>query len=84
MGYCRKLSGLGCISAGFAPSPLRGEGWDEEWFKIVLSAANLTPALSLKRRGSKTNPTETARSKCLKTAVKNGAERTVRDLWLEA
>jgi len=33
---------------------------------------------------SKTNPTETARLKCLKTAVKNGAEREVRDLWLES
>jgi hypothetical protein len=69
---------------GFAPSPLRGEGRDEEWFKIVLNAANLTPALSLKRRGSKVKPTETARLKCLKTAVKNGAEREVRDLWLES
>jgi hypothetical protein len=69
---------------GFAPSPLRGEGRDEEWFKIVLNAANLTPALSLKRRGSKVKPTETARLKCLKTAVKNGAERTVRDQRLEA
>jgi hypothetical protein len=69
---------------GFAPSPLRGEGRDEEWFKIVLSAANLTPALSLKRRGSKIKPIETVRLKCLKTAVKNGAEREVRDLWLES
>jgi hypothetical protein len=40
------------LEVGFAPSPLRGEGWDEEWFKITLNLANLTPALSLKRRGS--------------------------------
>ncbi|WP_034790604.1 hypothetical protein [Ewingella americana] len=52
--------------------------------KTVLSAANLTPALSLKRRGGKIKPTETARFKCFKTAVKNGAEREVRDLWLES
>jgi hypothetical protein len=45
----------------FSPSPLRGEGWDEEWFNSVLNAANLTPALSLKRRGSKPKPTEKAR-----------------------
>jgi hypothetical protein len=32
---------------GFSPSPLRGEGRDEEWFKIVLSAANPTPHPSL-------------------------------------
>ncbi|STQ44718.1 Uncharacterised protein [Ewingella americana] len=69
---------------GFAPSPLRGEGREEEWFKIVLSAANLTPALSLKRRGSKIKPTGKAQLKCLKTAVKNGAERMVRDQRLEA
>jgi len=31
-GYYIKFSGLGLISAGFAPSPLRGEGRDEEWF----------------------------------------------------
>jgi hypothetical protein len=30
--YYIKFSGLGLISAGFAPSPLRGEGRDEEWF----------------------------------------------------
>jgi len=39
----------------FAPSPLRGEGRDEEWFKITLNLANLTPALSLERRGRKAN-----------------------------
>jgi len=77
---------MSCRFSGFwvCFAPLRGEGRDEEWFKIVLSAANLTPALSLKRRGSKIKPTETARLKCLKTAVKNGAEREVRDLWLES
>jgi hypothetical protein len=36
----------------FAPSPLRGEGWDEEWFEPEFNATNLTPTLSLKRRGS--------------------------------
>jgi len=36
----------------FSPSPLRGEGRDEEWFDSEHNAANLTPALSLKRRGS--------------------------------
>jgi hypothetical protein len=44
------------LGFGLTPSPLRGEGWDEEWFKNVLNAANLTPALSLKRRGSKAKP----------------------------
>jgi hypothetical protein len=53
------------------PSPLRGEG------------ANPNPkAKQNQKRNPK--PTETARYKCLKTAVKNDAERTVRDLWLEA
>jgi hypothetical protein len=56
-GYCSEISGLDDPEVGFTPSPLRGEGRDEEWFKTELSAINLTPALSLKRRGSK--PTET-------------------------
>ncbi|WP_205680253.1 hypothetical protein, partial [Brenneria salicis] len=60
---------------GFAPSPLRGEGWDEEWFKIVLNAANLTPAISLKRRMSKINPTSTLRLTFLTPAFKNCASR---------
>jgi len=34
-GYCRKFSGLDEHGAGFTPSPLRGEGRDEEWFKFV-------------------------------------------------
>jgi hypothetical protein len=59
VGYCRKLSGLGCISAGFAPSPLRGEGWDEEWFNSTLNATNPTPHLASppERGGIKTHPT---------------------------
>jgi len=40
------------LDLGFAPSPLRGEGRDEEWFDSTLNVANLTPALSLKRRES--------------------------------
>jgi hypothetical protein len=71
-----------------SPSPLRGEGWDKEWFYIALNAANPTSHLaSHPERGgikSKAKPPETARLRCLKTAVKNGAERTVRDLRLEA
>jgi hypothetical protein len=55
-GYYRKISGLVQSGNGVTPSPLRGEGWDEEWFKTVLNSANLTPALSLKRRGSKAKP----------------------------
>jgi len=58
-GYFSEISGLYESEAGFTPSPLRGEGWDEEWFKTVLNAANLTPALSLERRGSK--PTDNSR-----------------------
>jgi len=42
------------------------------------------PNPPLNRGGSKTNPTETARLKCLKTAVKNGAEQEVQDLRLES
>jgi len=56
-GYCREFSGLDESEARFTPSPLRGEGWDEEWFKTVLNAANLTPILSLERRGSKSTET---------------------------
>jgi hypothetical protein len=36
---------------GLTPSPLRGEGRDEEWFDSEHNAINLTLALSLKRRG---------------------------------
>jgi len=54
---------------GFAPSPLRGEGRDEEWFKIVLSAANLTPALSLKRRGSKITTFSTAAGNTIRRRI---------------
>jgi len=43
-GYYRKISGLVQSGNGVTPSPLRGEGWDEEWFKIALDAANLNPA----------------------------------------
>jgi hypothetical protein len=43
-GYCRKISGLVQSGDGFTPSPLRGEGWDEEWFKTALNSANLNPA----------------------------------------
>ncbi len=42
----------------FAPSHLRGEGRDEEWFNSTLNAANLTPALSLKRRWGKAKPND--------------------------
>ncbi|WP_210435876.1 hypothetical protein, partial [Ewingella americana] len=43
-GYFIKFSDLVQSGDGFTPSPLRGEGWDEEWFKTVLDAANLNPA----------------------------------------
>jgi len=43
-GYYWKVSGLVQSGNGVTPSPLRGEGWDEEWFKIALDAANLAPA----------------------------------------
>jgi len=42
------------------------------------------PASPLSGGGAKTKPTEKARLRCLKTAVKNGAEREVRDPRLES
>jgi len=32
-GYCSKFRSLNSTGTGFTPSPLRGEGWDEEWFQ---------------------------------------------------
>ena len=43
-----------------------------------------TPNRSIPPRKTYKKPTETARLRSLKTAVKNGAEREVRDLWLES
>jgi len=43
-----------------------------------------TPNRSITPRKTYKKPTETARLRCIKTAVKNGAEREVRDLWLES
>jgi len=43
----------------------------------VLNATNLTPALSLKRRGSKPKHTETARCKCQEVAFRSDAEQEV-------
>jgi len=50
--FNRTVSGGLVLDLGFASSPLRGEGRDEEWFDSTLNVANLTPALSLKRKGS--------------------------------
>jgi hypothetical protein len=50
--YESALEGNWGVKGGLTPSPLRGEGRDEEWFGPKHNAINLTPALSLKRRGS--------------------------------
>jgi hypothetical protein len=59
MGCCSKISGLDKSEAGFTPSPLRGEGRDEEWFDSTLNATNPTPHPSLpllKGEGAKSKP----------------------------
>jgi len=48
------------------------------------SAVLLLPLARGRLGGIKAKITETARSRCLKTAVKNGAEREVRDPRLES
>jgi hypothetical protein len=47
-----------CFRWLFAPSPLRGEGWDEEWFNSRLNATNPTPHLTSppERGGIKPKP----------------------------
>jgi len=51
---------------------------------VSFGFALLLPLARGRLGGSKAKITETARSRCLKTAVKNGAEQEVQDLRLES
>ncbi|MGO2462703.1 MAG: hypothetical protein ACTH8P_21170, partial [Ewingella sp.] len=77
---CRRLGGS--LAAGFQPAK------KDSRFSTSCSASLLNATYwHLLRAVSFTKNlkfTEKVRLKCLKTAVKNGAEREVRDLWLES